>query len=261
MTDAEIQVTLKAMHDRIGFDREAHSYQVDGEPLVSVTTALKALDKPALLPWAAKLQQEADREAVERWAQAGAFSSLDAALKSVSQAWKKKRDTAADFGTQAHALIEHECRLMLGIYSEEPEVCDEARYIFAGWRRWADDAGFKPLAVETRIYHPVHKYAGTVDVVARFEALSAVAPDRVVVCDWKSSKNLYAEHRLQSAAYREAIEYAGIHLTAGMVVVLPKDKPGKVTPYLLDKRVDDLETAMPAFLGALTAWRWLKDAA
>lgn len=258
MDAADIAQALMAMDAEVEFDREAHSYCIRGQVMPSVTTILKVLDKPALLMWASKMQQEADIEAAEAWLRSEQRGTLAAALKPVSQAWRKKRDKAADAGTQAHALIEHHSRLMLGQPSIEPAADLDARTMFSHWKAWADRVGYRPIIAENRVYHAGHGYAGTVDVVARFDALLGVDPEAVAVCDWKSAKAVYPEMRLQNIAYREAIaSYLEGCPTVGVIVQLPKDKPGPVKPYVVE---DDPAETMQAFLGALAAYRWLKAA-
>lgn len=249
-----LEEALATADQRLRFDAAKHAYTLDGELVPSVTTILKVLDKPALLYWAAKIQQEADREAADAWAAGRGPKSLDAALKPVAQAWRRKRDKAGDAGTQAHALIEHESRLMLGLPSEEPDASDEARFIFAGWREWAQGAGYKPLAVEARVCSVYHRFAGTVDVIAEVPGLGIAGP---VVADWKSSKELYDEHRLQSHAYRAALsEMTDTPAMPGVVVVLPKEQAAPIKHHVIEWEA----SAWEAFLGALMVYRWKKAA-
>jgi len=262
VTTAEVILSaLGRAKTEIVFDAEKHVYTWadTGAVVPGVTTIQKVLDKPALIGWAANVQQGADMEAAITWMQSGR-GTLEDAFKAVAHAHAKARDKAADAGTQAHALIEHASKLMLGLPSEEPDASDEARYIFAGWQEWAAQVGYKPLAVERQVYSKRRNYAGTLDAIAELPGLMLGA----TVCDWKSSTKgeLYDEHRMQSVAYRRALAEmtdgigadAPMEMLPGVVVTLPKTAgPIKVheIPYT--------EATWDAFLGALAVYQWKQE--
>ena len=261
MTPAEvILAALARAKDEIVFDAEKHVYTWadTGVVVPGVTTIQKVLAKDALVPWAAKLQSQADIAAVEAWFRDGRPGSFVDAIEAVAHAHAKARDKAADAGTQAHALIEHHSKLMLGIPSEEPDASDEARYIFAGWQEWAARVGYKPLAVESRVYSKRRGYAGTLDAIAELPGLAL----GLAVCDWKSGKDLYDEHHMQSVAYRRALSEmtegigaeAPMAMLPGVVVILPKTA-GPIKHF----EIPHTEATWQAFIGACAVYQWKQE--
>lgn len=210
-----------------------HQYRLDGKWIPGVTTILRKLDKSdALLHWAAKLAETTGNP----WA------------------FKERRQTAADVGTQAHALIEHECRIRMGILDSDlgMEITDEARFIFSGWQEWADKVKFEPILLERAVCSRKHWFAGKLDVLAFVNG-------RLTLCDWKTGRQgrLYQEHKLQIHGYRACLREAGID-PEGLVVVLPKEGPDfTIRPYPIPWD----EEAFAAFLGLKAAYHWtLRDA-
>lgn len=261
MTTAEvILAALARAKDEVVFDAEKHVYTWadTGAVVPGVTTVMRVLDKPALIEWATKLQTQADIAAAQGWLRNGAGSIEDAIL-AVKRAHAQARDKAADAGTQAHALIEHASKLMLGIPSEKPDASDDAMYIFAGWQEWAAEVGYKPLAVESRVYSKRRNYAGTLDAVAELPGLALSGP---AICDWKSGRDLYDEHHMQSVAYRRALSEmtegigadAPMSMLPGVVVILPKTA-GPIKHY----EIPHTEATWQAFLGALAVYQWKQE--
>ena len=117
---------------------------------------------------------------------------LDTVLDAVHgvKAADKARDSAANIGTQAHAMIEWLTRRMLGLdVDAEPVISDAAMIAVEAWKDWAKAVEFTPLHVEPVVYHEQYGYAGRCDVIAMIEDVKTLA-------DWKSGKAVYAEGHL-----------------------------------------------------------------
>ena len=97
------------------------------------------------------------------------------ALAKAKAAPDKVRDESAELGTLAHECINE---ILSG---REPEVPDEVRPAVYGAIDWSSEMGLEVVATESRIWHPVHRYAGTVDFIGRTGA------GNLVVADWKRS--------------------------------------------------------------------------
>lgn len=233
MQTDEIRARLKETFASVHFSPTGHKYTINGEWAPSVTTIIGKLDKSdALLWWASKLSEETG----DPWA------------------WRTQRKKAADIGTEAHALIEHELRLMLGIEDDErPDVSDDAHYVFSGWKEWAASVNLEPVAVEQAICCSDPRYAGRTDLLGFVHG-------RLTVCDWKSSKGgkVYDEHKLQSHAYRHAIGKAIGEIPDGLVVVLPKEGP-KLDVVPVDIPWSD--ACMTAFRGLVDTYSWCNESA
>lgn len=253
------------MEARIGYDDDAHKYTVDGEPAPSVTQILDIVSKPALVPWASKLQYETTRGALDRWLASvtpgtamapASLGVLDKALVATKQAWRKKQGDARDIGKEAHSLIEWHSKDMLGMKGERPRVSDDAELVFSNWLEWAKDEGYKPIAVEFRVYgplygdereaHPGRIYAGTPDALATFKRFG----DTPVLADWKSSSGIYSSMLLQVEAYCRTLSF----LPTAVIARLPKENP-KEKPEVRWVPRDD--KAWECFLGLRQAYDWL----
>lgn len=176
------------------FNEASHRYWLDGKPVQGVTTLLsKGLPKPAIPYWAASTVAEYvidNPEGVEQLRSMGRAPAI-AALKNVP--WEK-RDTAAIKGTDIHALAEQI------VHGNEVEVPAHLLGYVEGYARFLDTWGIEPIVTEVPIANRKHQYAGKLDVIG---AMSG----ETWLLDWKSSKGVYGETALQTAAYAEGEFY------------------------------------------------------
>lgn len=130
------------------------------------------------------------------------------------------RDTAADWGSTIHNLIE---RLS---YDSSVFVPEEFSYAVNSWYSWLSESKMSILATEQPLYfydEETHvRYCGTADLIALTED-----KENIVIADYKSGKRIYATHSLQNSAYSMALkqllsdlDYTG--QPRCMVVKLPK---------------------------------------
>lgn len=101
---------------------------------------------------------------------------------------------SAEEGTMVHEAVE---AILLGQNPEIPEIISPAVGAFRSFLE-AKDIEVAPENVELRIHHPEHRYAGTIDVVARING-------KLGVLDIKTSQAIYRDYNLQTAAYVEAL--------------------------------------------------------
>lgn len=76
------------------------------------------------------------------------------------------------------------------------------------WEQWLDDSKAEVLAVEAVVVNPARRYVGTIDRIIKFKA-NDTWPAWPRLVDLKTGA-AYPAHRLQLAAYHEALKYAGI---------------------------------------------------
>jgi len=107
---------------------------------------------------------------------------------------------------------------------------------------WWEGNGGEPLLSEEAVFHPGHRYAGRVDLVARLGG-------RSVVVDLKTSARVYPEHLLQVGAYALALRAEGVEVAGGFVLALREGLQVAEVP---------LEAAAEAFLGLLAVHRFLE---
>lgn len=243
------------------YTREQIPALPEGVKLPSVTTITGVLDKPALMGWAVREEQKRWEAAVlAAWSE-GLPKSADGMLRrlreisTAEKAHQRQSRAALDVGSQAHALIEWHTQRMLGkVVGPEPKAADGAQVAVMAWQDWCRKVDFKPLLSEHVVWCTDCtgcQYAGRLDTLAIVEGVSTLV-------DYKSARAVYAEHRLQLAAYAHALEScAQVKASAQMVVLLPKDIDGDLDP----KAVAVEPVSLDVFQAARRLWAWANDKA
>jgi hypothetical protein len=233
-------------------------YNVDGELFPSVTHILGAIAKPALVPWAAKMEREAVSEAATAlYDELGAagqrypaswFAAALAAKLGTIKAHERTLKRAGDIGSEAHQAIEWLLRTALGAEAgPKPVISAPAMIAVQAFKAWALEVSLKPILIERIVYSKQHRYAGTLDLLARVNGV-------LTMIDFKTGKAVYAESHLQAAAYSAALEEMGYcEPTQSLIVRLPKvvgDPPVEVVP------VPARAELLPVFLATRQLWAW-----
>lgn len=178
------------------FNANAHRYWLDGKPVSGVTTIIgKAIPKPAIPYWAAKTVAEyvvQNPDGVRQLWEMGEGPAV-AALKGIP--WQK-RDEAAVRGTDVHALADQI------INGQAVEVPDHLLAHVEGYVAWLDAFHVEPILTERPVGNRTLWYAGTLDAIVKIDGVTWLL-------DWKTSKSVYGETALQTAAYANA-EFHGL---------------------------------------------------
>ncbi len=185
MEDVEIAPTATVTRNRFG-------YTINGERLKRVTTLLKGIPKPALVPWAAKSVAEFAVDHRDKWSD---LPRTDA-IKLLKGSPYSKRDDAGDRGSAIHKAIEcysQKVALPMGM-TEDQRSCADAAIAFLRAR------GSRALATELTVFNLTVGYAGTLDLWELHEGISWIL-------DYKTSSGIYPDHAVQQIAYMNA-EYA-----------------------------------------------------
>jgi hypothetical protein len=105
----------------------------------------------------------------------------------------------------------------------------------------------EPLTMEQPVWSATYGYVGTDDFIGRVDG-------ELCTCDYKTSKNLYPEVWLQTAAYQAAYqeEYPETEIKARWGINVGKD--GEL--YAEHRGGELFDADFKAFLGLLEAWRW-----
>lgn len=159
-------------------------------------------------------------------------------LDGASKAHRLAAQRAAGRGADLHAWAEAYLKGQRPPFPEEEPL----RGMALALADWWDGNGGEALRSEEAVFHPEHRYAGRVDLVARLGG-------RVVVVDLKTSPRAYPEHLLQVGAYALALRAEGVAVEGGFVLALREGLSLQEVP---------LEEAAQAFLGLLAAHRFLK---
>lgn len=256
---------ITAAQSRIRLRRRGRArwYEIerDGkwEKVPGVTTVISVIDKPGLKHWAANLQFDADiltaweaHDSGMRFPNVAAFDSWFRLNSPAKKAHVEALREACDHGKQVHKLIENFLREQLDLAVEPFQASDEALFTFSGFKEWAASVKLRPLMVEAVLASFVHGFAGMMDGIALVEIA-----DGFTLLDWKTSKAVYGEHRIQNVAYRMQVkELTGV-FPGGMLVRLPKDG-GEIEPVALTGEEDDPEMLFDVFLHCLGMHSWAK---
>lgn len=183
------------------FNPKTHRYWLDGKPVPGVTTILSVLDKPAIPKWAAAQVAEyvADHpDGIETLRQMGRAPMIHA-LKNIP--WQKRDDA----GTRGNILHDYAEQLLRG---QDVEVADEHVPVMENALAFMDQWRIEPLLIEAPVASRQHRYAGTLDLIARYTH-PATGRRGTCIADWKSGKALYPEYAMQLSAYAFA-EFTGL---------------------------------------------------
>lgn len=147
---------------------------------------------------------------------------------------------AADRGTAVHLACEYHDNGELG------EVEESLQGYIDGWIQFIEDTKFEIELVENQIFHPLYRYAGTIDRVGNLAG-------RRVVLDIKTTKKLMPVAGPQLAAYLEAWNYSNPDFQAdGRYVVQLKDDG----TYVMHEHED--ATDLQIFMSCISIMRWRK---
>lgn len=222
----------------------------DGKRLPGVTTVLGVLDKPTLIPWAARVAAEA---AVAAMVDGGQPATQAVDIGRLAPF--KRRQDAADAGTQAHACVEAH-------YAGEPwpeDASDEARACAKRVIGHLEARGYRVIASEWSdvLWEYGAGWGGTLDFIVERDGL-------VFVADLKTGKGAYDEVVPQLAAYRHLwdIRRDPINrpdwITGGGVVFHAPVEGDTVAEIVLSQ--EKLDAGWRVFHGALEVY-WAKKEA
>jgi hypothetical protein len=259
-------------------------YLIDGVKYPSVTTILSVINKPALVPWAAKMEREAcTLAATELYAEIAARPQLPRSMYVLAleqrlgqaKAHQKALAAAAEIGTAAHAAVEHSLRTALGQHvGPAPILADAALWALMSWQDFARDVQLVPQAIEQVVYSRDHRYAGTLDLVATLDAgallsrLERQGPVATSLGDWlrqqttvravvdiKTGRSIYPESSLQAVAYERALAEMGHGRVDGALIVrLPKITSD---PEFEVAVVPPARELFATFLAVRQLWTWV----
>lgn len=274
MAASDLRAELAAWQDRITLKKvgRGHRYSLDGKATYpSVTTILGARVSPRLIDWSARVQFEADAEVAYRLVcgyEAGLplgtttpprdrfIEAFKASAGAERENQKQLREAGA-LGTEVHKLIERWVRTRLGETVPEPEVSDEALRVGRGFAAWAESVELEPVVIEQRLVHVGFGYAGTMDLLA----YSTVAGERRLdVWDFKTSKGIYPEMRIQSGAYRDALHHMVGVTAGGRLLHFRKDEKAGQVPEAIEVQ-QPLDTLRAAFRAAQTTYEFERSCA
>lgn len=239
----------KAPEKGLTFTHNGHRYKLDGRPVTGVTTLISGgIPKPALILWAPRVVAEwvTDAENRERLEELLA-GDTQAAIRELKNLPTKLRDEAGVRGTAVHDHAE-----ILHNTGEAVDVAEELAPYVEGYAKFLDDWQITTLLTERPVANRKDWYAGKFDLFCTSPFLAGGKPVQI---DLKTSKGVYGETALQTAAYAKAEFYLG---EDGNEHPLPEIAATYVAHVTLDgtqlyelaRTVEDIERHYQMFLAA-----------
>ena len=185
----------------IGFWENRHRYSLKESSgawskkfIISVTGATSMVDKSrVLMAW----QEKLTREYLEGFIGKKLTEDI---VKDSTSLHRKRKDEAADSGTQVHDWVETYIKAKLA-RKPLPEMPKDEKILNGAiaFVDWVKDNKVKFLASEKMVYSKKYKYVGLLDIKAEVNG-------ELTLCDIKTSKGIYPEMYMQVSAYRQADE-------------------------------------------------------
>lgn len=162
------------------FDSVEHAYFLDGKPLHGITTVLGVIAKPALIQWAANMAvdyiEAISRVTITLENGNKVREVYQHELKEARVAHRKKKEDAAEKGTDLHALVETYVGLCIkdnggapiNVFVDKVLMSDPYYIQFEAIKHfinWAVNNKIKFIASEQRLYSKEFWTAGTCDLV------------------------------------------------------------------------------------------------
>ncbi len=232
------------------FEEGRHRFTVNGKSVLSVTAATSVVDKSRpLIYWATGLARDFLMENLKKLIADTQGDKIAALINEAVKQHQIKKEKAADVGTQVHDWVEQFIKAKTEkdwpVIPKDPQVYNGIN----AFLKWVDEYKVKFLSSEKQIYSRKYKYAGIMDA-------EAIIDRRKCVIDFKTSKAIYPEFRMQVAAYQGAAEEESGKLYSGnkWLVRFGKDD-GEFEAHEYAEHDKDYK----AFLSALTLRRRLKE--
>ncbi len=227
---------------RIGFSEESHRYRWlcschKGEDATGVTTFLKAglPTAPGLISWMKGQALEYLWNAtINRPIDLEAKTEL---FKAAKLADRTKSQEAADIGTVLHSFGELHS---LGKIDEANALLQQVSGVeqypvimkcVEKYLEWAAQNSGEIISAEALVASPIYNFCGKLDLVSRRKG-------KIVLSDYKTSKAVFLEHKVQLAAYRLALrQWSNIQVDAIEVLRFPKTGDDFEVVYVDDPKV------------------------
>lgn len=229
------------------FNKKEHLHELDGKPLMGVTSVLQIIAKPQLIQWAANMACDY----INNYWKKGLpilDEDWDLLIKEARTAHRKKKEAAGEAGTDVHAQVEilikeaigaNGGKLKEGTFSTNPSV--------QNFITWAIGNNVKFLESEKNIYSKELWIGGIVDMVFEMGGQKYIG-------DIKTSSAIYNEAFFQMAAYELCLQEMGEKEIAGYIVINLK-KDGTMD----SKMAVDRDLNKDAFKHALGLYKIIKS--
>ncbi len=214
------------------FNKEKHIHELDGKPLMGVTTVLSVISKPMLIQWAANMAVEYCEQNLGRLQDVKEWVDV---FKEARVAHRKKKESAGDWGTNVHGAIENWIKNKM-----EPMLEETQQKAFYQFRKWATDNNVEFIESEKHVWSKEYWIGGIVDLVFMMDGKKYIG-------DIKTSSGIYNEAFFQMGAYNLCLDEMGEHKDVEGYIVINLKKDGTMDLKL----AENMEINKQAFKHAL----------
>ena len=182
-----------------------------------------------------------NKQVLINWANELGLAGIDAT---------KYRDQMAVIGTCAHYLVECDLTGEVPDLSEfSPEVIDKAENALISWYEWQKNHTVEPLIIEGQMVSERYRFGGTIDLYGIVDGVATLL-------DFKTSKAIYPEHRIQVAGgYSLLLDENGYEHDVVRILRIGRDE----SEGFEDHTITNVEACRRAFLAARDLYESLKE--
>jgi hypothetical protein len=238
------------------FDDASHTYtsKKDGKLWPGVTSIVGLMDKPYLMPWAAKECAEAVKKSRAILLATKDKEQFDAIVDECKGAYRRKSKEALVSGSIAHDFIESHIKAQIeGRWQEgmfEAVTDEKAKSSIEAFLAWEKSHQITWLASELVVGSQTHEFGGKLDALA-------VIDEAIVLVDFKTSNQISSDYFIQTSAYQIALEEMGQAVDSRLILRIPKD--GKDFEALTVPTPYDLDAMTFTALRQVQRWRSFVD--
>lgn len=217
------------------FERRGRYYYIQDRKLIRVTAVLDIINKPQLIPWAARSAAEI------------ALSEPSLSIERVVSLVFQKKETAADLGSDIHEITK---RINKKEEIDINSLPEKKRGYINGFLNFCATVNPKTLLAEQECYSLKYGYAGTTDWIAE------LPNGEIWLMDFKTG-GIYLEAGLQMAAYKAAINEM---IETGILSIPKIDKTAVIqlsSDGTFNLRIFD--SPLEIFLRALELFNWYES--
>jgi len=228
-----------------------HRYWRDNVRIPSVTQCIGIIDKPALRYWFLNVAMDYIKRGLEPGV---AYDEIQLGnlFKGAKTAHRGIANDAADIGKVVHNWIEEFAKSRIRGKKGKPKfpINPMARAAVDAFLEWDTENHVEYLFAERKMFSEEMQAAGTVDIVGKVNGEFAII-------DIKTSKAVYPEYHLQTAAYAYMSEEEGLADVTDcdiqrLIIHVPKDGSGFTVHEPKNSYTVDIE----AFQACRNVYRW-----
>jgi hypothetical protein len=180
----------------------------DGTQVIGVTTALGILNKPALLPWVAKITKE-------------------------GHDWTRYRDDKASIGTLAHAFsLDYFMGTKTDTSHYDSHQISQAENSALSFFKWCEGKDIVPILIEGQLVSEAFRFGGTIDFFGLIDGV-------FTLLDLKSG-GIWPEHIYQCSAYSWLLEENGFDVKKVRILGIPRTED----EGFIEKSITDIEISV-----------------